>query len=369
MKSFKRVSIFAVVTALVVLVMAVSVAANEPSAWAAEQVNAAIAENLVPQNLQSDYTQATTRAEFSALAVALYEAVRGEEITGRVTFDDTTDINVEKAAYIGVVTGVGGGRFNPDGTLTREQAAVMLDRLTKAIEIPMSSGGLPHFYDMDEVSDWAVSAIINVNQLRVMGGVGNNLFAPQQPYTREQSIVSLKRVFDFANSSSLNLPAVEREPIEQTPATGGDNYETPSLAEPTFEVGTVTLIANGTEHTPIEHFSHGAGLTDDGLMFSASGAPISWANILDTAIAIPYSENLQIVIDGEYASITTYQHATEMYYQHATIIGVFAQDFTNGTATISLPEETGTFIVFVDVNWSSGDFAFTLMRYAFKIEK
>jgi hypothetical protein len=95
------------------------------------QVNAAIAANLVPQNLQSKYSQATTRAEFCALAVALYENVTGKTITDRKTFDDTSDINVEKAGAIGVVSGMGNNKFSPNNLLTREQAATILSAVAR----------------------------------------------------------------------------------------------------------------------------------------------------------------------------------------------------------------------------------------------
>ena len=101
---------------------------NAPSAWAAEQVNIAIADGLVPLSLRQRYTQAITRAEFAALAVALYEHQRGE-IAGRVAFNDTIDVNVQKAAHIGVVTGVGENRFDPRGAYTIEQSIVTIMRL------------------------------------------------------------------------------------------------------------------------------------------------------------------------------------------------------------------------------------------------
>ena len=86
-----------------------------PSAWAAPLVEQAVSQSLVPQDLQSNYTAPTTRAEFAALAVALYETVTGNTITGRATFNDTSDVNVQKMGYLGVVTGVGGGNFDPSG--------------------------------------------------------------------------------------------------------------------------------------------------------------------------------------------------------------------------------------------------------------
>ena len=167
-----------------------------PSAWAVEQVNAAIAAGLVPQHLQSQFTQATTRAEFAALAVALYETATGREITGRMTFNDTTDINVQKMGYLGVVEGVGGGNFAPNNSLTREQAAVMLARLANAIGRPLQMQA-PTFADNAEISAWARDAVGQVQAAGIMGGVGNNVFSPRGQYTREQSIVTMLRLFDM----------------------------------------------------------------------------------------------------------------------------------------------------------------------------
>ena len=170
-----------------------------PSSWAQEQVTAAIEENLVPQNLRSNYTQPMTRAEFSALAVALYEIVNGE-ITGRITFTDTEDVNVEKAAYIGIVSGVGDNRFNPDETLTREQAAVMLSRLSdviSSIPFPPFPRQPVNFADNDSISPWAAESVGRVLAAGIMSGVGDNRFAPNQPYTREQGIVTILKTLEW----------------------------------------------------------------------------------------------------------------------------------------------------------------------------
>ena len=105
--------ILSLILAMIIIISAVPqivYAAEAPSGWAQEQVRTAITENLVPQNLQSNYTQAITRAEFCALAVALYESTMGV-ISGRTTFLDTNDVNVQKLAFLGVVSGVGDNRF------------------------------------------------------------------------------------------------------------------------------------------------------------------------------------------------------------------------------------------------------------------
>lgn len=166
-----------------------------PSSWAAEQVNTAIAAGIVPESLQGKYTQAATRAEFCALAVELYETVTGMEITQRTTFTDTTDENVEKMAGLGVVTGVGEGRFSPDGTLTREQAATMLSRLAAAMGSPLTMQA-PTFADNTAISSWAFDAVGQMQGSGIMGGVGDNAFDPQGSYSREQSMLTMLRLYE-----------------------------------------------------------------------------------------------------------------------------------------------------------------------------
>ena len=166
-----------------------------PSSWALDPITSAIALNIVPSALQSNYTQATTRAEFCSLAVALYETVTGVEIDERVRFIDTSDVNVEKMAAIGVVNGTGDNRFSPNASLTREQAATMISRLADAIGATLASQG-PTFNDNANISNWAFDAVGQVQTSGIMGGIGDNMFSPLTDYTREQSIMTMMRLYD-----------------------------------------------------------------------------------------------------------------------------------------------------------------------------
>ena len=193
------------ITTLAIAITLASPALAAPSGWAQDQVTAAIAAGLVPQGLQGAYQQPITRAEFTALVVALYERVNGE-IGGRSTFNDTDDENVQKAASIGVVGGTGGGNFSPDGRLTREQAATMLARLMGAMgHAPPTVP--PTFRDVDEMSSWAAASVGAMQANGVMGGVGNNSFDPQGIYTREQSIVTAARVAPLVGLDITTAPA------------------------------------------------------------------------------------------------------------------------------------------------------------------
>ena len=166
-----------------------------PSSWAREQVEEAVAAGLVPSFLQTKYTQAATRAEFCALAVELYETVTGTTITKILAFSDTTDINVKKMAGLGVVNGVGDGKFDPNGTLTREQAATILVRLADAMGYPLPEAGAP-FADDASIGSWARDAVGRVKAGGIMDGVGNNTFNPKATYSREQSILTILRLYN-----------------------------------------------------------------------------------------------------------------------------------------------------------------------------
>ena len=171
-------------------------AEEKPSGWAQGYVKEAVEAGIVPEELQGGYTQAATRGEFCALAVQLYETATGKTVTERVKFDDTTDENVEKAAALGVVSGVAPGKANPNGTITREQAAVMLAKLAEVCGKPLSAGE-SSFADGASISGWAAGAVDQIASNGIMSGTGGGNFSPKGRYTREQSITTMLSMFHY----------------------------------------------------------------------------------------------------------------------------------------------------------------------------
>ncbi len=171
--------------------------AAEPAAWAKVFVDRAIAEGLLPAELQSAYDQPITRREFCLLANALYTKVKGSAapVDATVTFTDTTDPAILRMASAKVVNGVGNELFDPNGQLTREQAATMLSRLAAALGKPLTDSA-PTFDDNGSVAGWASAAVGQMQLSGIMSGTGNNQFSPQQSYTREQSVVTIVRMYN-----------------------------------------------------------------------------------------------------------------------------------------------------------------------------
>jgi len=224
------------------------VPSNPPSRWAADVVERAHALQLVPVGLEMDYTQAISRAEFAALGVRLYEHLNAP-VTGRTTFMDTTDVYVQKAAYIGIVSGVGNNRFNPGATITREQAAVILSRLLTLLDVPQPQVPLT-FADNALFSPRAMPLVSGIVHAGIMGSVGDNRFAPAGDFTREQAIVTVMRVLNAARPAvwvEIYIPdspfAAALELIYETPF---NRYYLSAIMsnaiELTFPDGTVRIL-------------------------------------------------------------------------------------------------------------------------------
>ena len=215
-------------------------AGEQPSSWAKDQVGLAIDAGIVPQALQSRYTATATRADFCALVVAMLEKYLGWELTAEETFTDTDDINVRKAATLGIVQGVGNGAFNPNGELTREQAATMLERTYRASLRYLQGGGTSGFADSASVSSWAADAVAKMENSGIMNGVGNNRFDPQGAYSREQSIMTMYRLYRLFEPAQ-GMPAYQEAAPTEVDGLGqvyiGLNYIYNNLKFPsTMEV-------------------------------------------------------------------------------------------------------------------------------------
>ena len=201
MKNTKKLMGAVLCCAMIALAVFPATADSGPSKWAIDEVTKAIEEGLVPKELQKNYTQNITRAEFCALAVQLYEKQIGVISELAPAFTDSKDINVRKMSALGVVSGVGNNKFDPDGKLTREQAAVILSRLANAMGEPAAKSE-PTYADNKQISDWAVADVGKMQKSGIMTGVIGNRFDPQGNYTREQSIATILRIWDMIKKTT-----------------------------------------------------------------------------------------------------------------------------------------------------------------------
>ena len=186
--------------------MAVASAPNldSASAWAREGITAAVEKGFVPADIQGRYNSVITRQEFCRMAVKWVEYATEKSIDAVLTekglsrdanaFSDTSDPDILAAFALCITSGVGGGRFAPEGKFSREQAATMIMNTCRAIGANMGSPPASGFSDMGAASGWAVRGINYVRANGIMQGTGGNKFSPKAPYTKEQSIITFNNI-------------------------------------------------------------------------------------------------------------------------------------------------------------------------------
>ena len=199
---------------------------NTASEWAREGITTALLRGFVPIEIQGDYTNVITRAEFCRMAVMWLEDVLGSDIDTILAerglsrnpnaFTDTNDPYILAAFALGITSGVGNNLFNPNGQFSREQAATMVRNTCRIIGMDMHSRRAD-FTDIGTASLWAIDGINFVAANGIMQGTGNNYFSPHATFTREQSILTFNNIStDFTVPSWVNW-AVLTEMINISP--------------------------------------------------------------------------------------------------------------------------------------------------------
>ncbi|WP_080832422.1 WG repeat-containing protein [Cohnella massiliensis] len=183
-----------------------------PSDWAKPEIEVAYSLNLIPEQFNYGFTSNINRVDFSRLIVNLIEVKKQKSISEVLTdqnrvlatnaFNDTNDPTILAAYSLGIVGGKGNGIFDPNGDITRQEAAVMLARTSKVLGID-NDGGNVTYADDDEIAGWAKDSVSLVstiedktNQSPVMGSTGNNNFSPKASYTKQQAFITMKRLFN-----------------------------------------------------------------------------------------------------------------------------------------------------------------------------
>ena len=189
------------------------IVADVPASWAKTEVEAAINKQLVPKDMQNLYAQNINRKDFCYLVTNLITIKTGKNINeilvsnGKTLdysiFSDTNDSTILAANALGIVNGKGNNKFDPNGYITRQEAAVMLQRTANVLGFIVPNGPSVDFADKSAFSSWAVNGIAfasaatdKTNGNKVMGGTGNNNFTPQGTYTRQQAFITMIRLFN-----------------------------------------------------------------------------------------------------------------------------------------------------------------------------
>ena len=214
-----------------ILTTTTSYAADVPSGWATSAVHEALNINIIPEGLDQNYQSPITRAEFAQTALYFCAAQYNldpltfvweyrtshagpGETELPIDWDAFQDVSMTQseniwpiyAAAFGLVEGRGNGIFDPEGAISRQEAAVMLlntYRLYAGEHLQLDQASIS-FADTNSIAAWAVDAVEVMTSMGVMTGTGNNYFAPTETYTREQCYTTFMALYKNAPISKYH---------------------------------------------------------------------------------------------------------------------------------------------------------------------
>ncbi|WP_010496336.1 carboxypeptidase regulatory-like domain-containing protein [Paenibacillus elgii] len=144
-----------------------------------------------------------TRAEFTSLLVRSLGLL---EDPSYATFNDIQPkdwyaASVGAAVKAGLVNGFENGTFEPNGSITREQMAVMINRALKAEGAEPSSKEadmrIDKFKDRGAISGWSAASVEQAVRTGIIEGMTDTTFEPSLDSTRAQVATVLKRFLQY----------------------------------------------------------------------------------------------------------------------------------------------------------------------------
>ena len=123
-----------------------------------------------------------TRAE---VAVMFYALLKNKDVPITVSFDDVTpgiwyDKAIHTLASLGMVTGVGDNKYEPNRPITRAEFATIGAKFAKQSQSGFAFSDVPQTH-------WAYHYVSTAAAYGWIVGVGNNLFAPNQNIKRAEA--------------------------------------------------------------------------------------------------------------------------------------------------------------------------------------
>lgn len=215
---------------------------------------------------------------------------------------------VLKCAAAGILKGDGTGA-NPNGTITREEAAVMMGR---ALAVKQATGTLS-FADSAQVSGWAKGYVKAMNDKGIVNGVGENRFAPAQNIDRAAVVTILDRtITGYANTKGASIAAQQSgltlvaAPDVTITGAAADVLVAPGAANGTVTLdgaavsGTVTVQAKAADVLLTGKAS--AGTVE--LAENAAGAKLAVGVEAGAETVLAHAEDAAVTVAGTVTDVT-----------------------------------------------------------------
>lgn len=174
-------------------------------AWAKDSIESMAAKGIIAGMGEGKYEPdgKLTRAQFAALVVRAYKL---DDASANNVFSDvkTTDwyYSVVCSAYeAGIVKGISVDKFAPDRSVTRQEMASMIARVLVSVKGKDINAGigmyLKKFTDKDLLEAYAVDSANLVSKYGIISGKPGNVFDPKGLTTRAEAASVIYRMFNL----------------------------------------------------------------------------------------------------------------------------------------------------------------------------
>ncbi len=168
------------------------------SSWAITELDKAADYGFITDKIKGKMNGPITREELCEVIMKMYEKIFGTASYKDLSaFSDTQNPEIYKAFELGIVNGVGDGKFAPKDLTNREQVAAMMHRAVKTInpQADFSTAGSEKFTDEQLISSWALESVKFMNKNGLIKG-SNGIVDPKGTTTREQAVLIILRTYE-----------------------------------------------------------------------------------------------------------------------------------------------------------------------------
>jgi predicted GH43/DUF377 family glycosyl hydrolase len=174
------------------------------TAWAQASIEALAAREVVLGVSADNFAPGNpvTRAEFVTLLMRSFG--KTNEQAPPPSFQDMDQDDwyysyVAAAEQLGVISGREDGSFGGGEVISRQDMAVMANRIIQAMNVKLPAGTSPEaFNDTSDIADYAVEAISAMQNAGILEG-SNGSFMPNEISTRAQAAVIIYRIMNKLN--------------------------------------------------------------------------------------------------------------------------------------------------------------------------
>lgn len=313
-----------------------ALAANDISGhWAEKYITYLNQEGVInPSATTGDYTPGAkvTRAEFMRYINRAFHFTEATNISYTdVTPNDWYYETIQIATKYGYIAGVGNNQMDPNGYVTREQAATIIGRLYKTTTADAVKPSQLTFSDKAKISDWSAGYIYDAVQKGYIVGYPDGTFLPKNTVTRAEVSRILYSYLgnSLSKADTVYTGADFRNDVENVTISesctlsnaeiGGDLYITEGLGSDRVTLSNVVvdgalIIAGGTvtlENVDAPNVIVGSSMnrlvqvTATGNTNLAQTEIQSTASLAETALSISAGGFNDLVLDGSESTTLT----------------------------------------------------------------